>query len=281
MNVVLESLLRRRTGVPVEVLVTATSSSTPASWSLTFEKYGNRFQPDLVLLFLNSFNMTHLEPTLLKKLIGWDKEHAPYKMYDFDAQGDLVEYPPDPNYGAFMTPTNLSPVTDQVPLGNTYYAVAAPPPVVTRSFQLLRAILAEQYLNRLRPRGATLGLITGYYKTGVPPYGGIPAFGAVAYDQWLTQVRDLCDDMHISMLDLSADLLKEDYRGVLLWEHDDHLTPAGHYKFAAALAERIAAMPEFQALIEKRKADSPGRSVRHPVPDTSSRRAGLVGYALA
>ena len=87
MNVVLESLLRRRTGVPVEVLVTATSSSTPASWSLTFEKYGNRFQPDLVLLFLNSFNMTHLEPTLLKKLIGWDKEHAALQDVRFRRPG--------------------------------------------------------------------------------------------------------------------------------------------------------------------------------------------------
>ena len=241
--------------MPVEVLVTATSSSTPASWSLTFEKYGNRFQPDLVLLFLNSFNMLHLEPTLLKSLTGWDKEHAPYKMYDFDSRGDLVEYPPDPNYGAFMTPPNPSPVAGRVPLQDTYCAVAMPPPVVSRSFQLLRAILAEQYLKRLRPRGRGLGPGDGLLQDRRAVLRRAVSRPRRGLRPLARQRPRPLRDMHVAMLDLSADLLKEDYRNVLLWEHDDHLTPAGHYKFAQALAEQICQMPEFQSLIQKRKAE--------------------------
>ena len=246
MNVLLESMLRRRTGVPVEVIVTAASSSSPASWSLPFEKYGSRFQPDVVLLFVNMFNMAHLEPTMLRKLIGWDKEHPPYKMYDFNKQGDLLEYLPDPAYPAFMTAADPSPIAGSVPLPQSYAVVGVQPALVQRSFQLLRAILAEQYLKRMQRNHGVLGLIVGYDKQNAPPYGDLHAPHMLAYDQWLAGVGDVCDSLKICMLDLSPSLMKEDFQNVLLWEHDGHLTPAGNYKFAEALADQVGALPEFR-----------------------------------
>jgi hypothetical protein len=257
MNTFLESFLRRRTGVPVEVLVTATSSSTPASWSLIFEKYASRFDPQFVFLFVNNFNLSHLEPTLLKKVIGWDKEHAPYKMYDFDEKGNLREFAPDPNYGAFMTAPDPSPILGKVPILYSYGVLSIEPELVERSFQLLQAILAEQYLKRMRPKAAVLGLIVGYDQPHAPQYATrYPPF-AVAYDQWLARIREVCDGLGIRMLDLSPRLFREDFSSVLLWEQDSHLTPAGNYQFAEALADQICALPEFQALVRKRVALEP------------------------
>jgi hypothetical protein len=250
LNVLVESMLRRRFGVPVEVIVSASSSSSPASYARGFEKYGSRFHPDLVLLFLNPFNMAHLEPGMLRNLIGWDKEHSPYQMFDFDAAGNLVGYPPDNQYPAYSVPAENKPILGTVPLVQTYGVAGCDHPQIERSFDLLKAILREQYLARLgRPR--KLGLIYGYDNV-LPAYGKRYGDHAVADERWRNSLEDLCRDLGIQALDLSRHLPSRDYP-LMVWESDNHLTGNGNYRIAAALAAEIARLPEFQAVVHRRK----------------------------
>jgi hypothetical protein len=250
-NTLLESRLRRRSGVPVEVIVSATSSSSPASYSLGFEKYGSRFHPDLVLMFVSPSNMAHLEPTLLRGMIGWDKQHAPYKMYDFDRHGNLVAYPPDPeNYGAYMTPPDNRPLVGAVPLVTTFAAAEADHPAIDRGFDLLRGILREQYQARLKGQGA-VGMIYGHENLA-PTYGVRHGGVAVADEVWRSAVREVCRDVGVIGLDLAPYLPKSRF-GEMCWEYDGHLTATANDRLAAALAEEIAKLPEFQRVVEQRR----------------------------
>lgn len=250
MNMLLESLLRRRFGVPVEVIVSATSSASPASYSLGFEKYGTRFRPDLVLMFVSPANMVHLEPSMLRSLIGWDKEHSPYKMYDFDAKGNLVAYPPDPEqYGAFTVPPDNKALIGTVPLLFTFSAVWAEHPLVQRGFDLFRAILRDQYLARLK--AGSVGVIFGHDNL-TPRYGLRYTSTAVADEVWRNAVKELCEEIGVAALDLAPHLPRSRYTE-MAWEHDGHLTATANYRFAAALAEEIVKLPEFRRLVEQRR----------------------------
>jgi hypothetical protein len=252
-NVLLESLLRRRYGVPVEVLVAAKASSSPATYSLTFEKYGARFRPDLVLIFLGPLNMAHLEPTLLRNLTGWDKEHAPSRMYDFDEQGKLVGYPPDPaQVAAFQVKPNPAPLIGSAPLAVSFSAVELDHALVARSFDLLRAVLKEQYVERLRSQPTRVGLVYGH-DTMTPAYGTRFEHAAVADEVWRNAVSATCAELKILGLDLSRHLARGRLAPAMTWEDDDHLTASANYRIAAALAEEIGRQPFFRDLVEKRR----------------------------
>ena len=96
MNIVLESILRRKTGVNVEVIVASHSNASPAANAALYELYGRQFRPDVVVMMNDPVNMIHLEPSLIERLKGWAKGHNPYRTYDFDEAGRLVETPPTP-----------------------------------------------------------------------------------------------------------------------------------------------------------------------------------------
>ena len=250
-NVLLESILRRETGLPVEVIVTATSSSSPASWSLTFEKYGQEFKPDLVLLFLNAFNMAHIEPNVLKKLIGWDKEHSPYKMYDLDQSGNLLEYPPDMSYGAFVSKPDPTPIVEDASLTQMYFLSKDAHPILEKSFNLLEKILVEKYQSLMNPDQQKLGLITGYVKSQLPSEGSKYGQLNASYDNWMESLNSVTDPNQIALLDLSSELFQKDYTK-MLWENDAHLTTTGNIIIAEALARKIMEMPRFKKLISEK-----------------------------
>jgi hypothetical protein len=256
LNHVVESILRRRTGVPVEVLVTGSSSSSPASYSLAYAKYGNRFRPDLTFLFLNPFNMAHLEPTLLRKLIGWDKEHSPYQMYDFDARGNLLEFPPDPQYGAFTEKPDSSAIIGTVPLEQSFSVLEASPDLVQRGFDLLRAILIEKYQKPQAAYGGRLGLIYGYTKHSTPAYGTRQGSHTLAIEKWYQDVEQLGVELGMDNINLSSRILREDFERQMFWEYDSHMTATGQYKMAVALAESIWELPAFQDFVRSRKSQS-------------------------
>jgi hypothetical protein len=256
MNVLLESILRRRYGVPVDVIVTASSSSSPASYSLWFEKYGAKFDPDLVLMFLNPFNMTHLEPTMLRKLIGWDPEHSPYRMFDVDAEGRLLTLPPDKGFSAYATNPDPAPVLGHVPLASTHEVVDKSHPLVDRGFDLLRAILRHEYKARPNGRG-TVGLIYGY-DHAVPPYGTVYGDDAVAAERWFSRVEGLCNEEGLAAINLRRYVSPvEEFKTRMLWENDNHLNSAANVRFAEGLAEEISKLPQFQAAVERYRKGIP------------------------
>lgn len=252
MNMLLESILSRETGVPVEVIVTATSSSSPASYALDFEKYGTKFQPDFTFVFLNQFNIIHLEPTLQMKMFGWKKENPPYQMFDFDAEGKLVSYPPDPTFAAFIVPPDAKPLVGEVPLYETFLVNEVQHPLVDRSFMLLKAIVKERYLDRMQSYDGNFGIIYGY-DFRLPPYATKRGAHTVSADRWNQSVRKVCEELHIHGVDLSPHLRRDRSSRNLLWENDDHLTPLGHERFAQAIAREILSNPAFQARVHARR----------------------------
>jgi hypothetical protein len=262
-NVLLESLLRRRHGVPVEVIVTASSSSSPASYSLWFEKYGAKFDPDLVLMFLNPFNMTHLEPTMLRKLIGWDPEHSPYRMFDVDAEGRLITHQPDKGFSVFATNPDPAPLIGDVPLAASHEVADRTHPLVDRGFDLLRAILRHEYKTRLAGRG-TVGLIYGY-DHAVPPYGSVYGTDAVAAERWFSRVERLCKEEGLSAINLRRYVSPvEEFKTRMLWENDNHLNSAANVRFAEGLAEEISRLPQFQAMVERYRKGIPAPRSKGP-----------------
>jgi len=256
-NVLVESVLRRKLGVPVEVIVTASSSSSPASYSLWFEKYGTKYRPDVVLLFVNPFNMTHLEPTLLRKLIGWDPKHSPYRMFDVGPDGELVTFPPDPGFNEYATKPDPTPVQGSVPLSNTFEVVERQAPLVERGFDLLRAILRHEYKARL-PGAGRVGLIYGYDHT-VPPYGTTFGADAVSAERWYARVDALCAQEGLAGINLRRYVPPvEEFKGRMLWEHDNHLNSAANVRLAEGLAEEIARLPRFREAVDRYRATNKG-----------------------
>ncbi len=271
MNIILESILRQKLGVPVEVIKDATSSSSPASYSERFEKYGVRFKPDMVLMFVNPFNMAHMEPTMARNMLGWDKAHSPYRMYDFDPKGNLVQYPADPGYGAFQETARSEPLLGVIPLyqtfavGCTYYELAS------RTFDLLRGVLNEAYRRKLAEidhgnKPCHIGLIHGYC-TGLPLspvwYGNY----AVVPEHWRQRVNDFCQVEKLISLDLTEHLQNERTRSVIAYEHDGHPSPMGQYLIASALASELLKMPELNELVEQRRSKASTTSK----PETASK----------
>jgi hypothetical protein len=246
----------------VAVILPTTSSSSPASYSLWFEKYGLRFNPDLVLLFLNPFNMTHLEPTLLNKLIGWDPQHSPYRMYDVGPDGRLVTHPPDPAYGAFAKKPDPTPVMGEVPLAATQFVAEKSHPLVDRGFDLLRAILREQYKAPLNGRGK-VGLIYGYDHT-LPPYGTMYGADAVVGERWFSRVENLCAEEDLVAINLRRHVPPAtEFKARMFWEYDNHLNASASYRMAAGMADEISRLPYFQELVKRYKNGPAGPAGGH------------------
>ncbi len=273
MNVLLESMLRQRLGVPVEVIKDGTSSSSPASYADRFDRYAMRFKPDLVVMFVNPFNMAHMEPTLFNRLFGWSKEHSPYRMYDFDATGKLVEYPADPGYGAFQgSPANY-PLFGSVPMYQAYAIPALQHELCERTFDLLRAVLRAPYKQKLAEHGGKVALIHGYCQ-GLPLDHVMWSTIPVVNERWRQRVNDFCRDNDVISLDLTNHLQNEAARAVVTYEHDAHPTPMGHYLIASALTTELLKLPELQKLADKHRREHPESANEPPLPVQADRKPG-------
>jgi hypothetical protein len=211
----------------------------------------------VVLLFVNPFNMTHLEPTLLRKLIGWDPKHSPYRMFDVGPDGELVAYQPDPGFNEYATKPDPTPVQGTVPLSNTFEVVEKQSPLVERGFDLLRAILRHEYKARL-PGDGKVGLIYGYDHT-IPPYGTTFGADAVSAERWYTRVDALCSQEGLAGINLRRYVPPaEEFKARMLWEHDNHLNSTANVRLAEGLAEEIAKLPQFRAAVERYRAATKG-----------------------
>src|SRR5262249_55924224 len=188
---------------------------------------------------LGPLSMAHLEPTLLRNFIGWDKEHSPYKMYDFDDKGKLVGYPPDPaQVGAFQVKPNPAPLIAAAPLPVSFSATELDHPLVARSFDLLRAILKEQYLDRLGSQPSRVALVYGF-DTVTPAYGTRFDYAAVADEAWRNAVSDTCAELKILGLDLSPHLARGRLGAAMVWGDAGHLTGAADCRIPAAPARGV------------------------------------------
>jgi hypothetical protein len=259
LNVLLESILRRRTGVNVEVAAASHSNSSIAANSHLYEAYGKLMKPDFVILMNDPVNMWHLEPTLLEKQIGWTKGHTPYRGFDFDNNGQLVEFPPDPEFPAFMKKADPKPLVDDLPLSKTYFLLSEYPPLVERSFQLFQAIAKTRYTDDLKKHGGRLIVASGYHGNDYPTRGKLEGKGAHALStqKYLSEMQRVTENAGGIFVDLSKHTLKYDYAEVMSFgSADGHLSSSGHYIIANALADRLLQLPEFQAVVEQRKKET-------------------------
>lgn len=246
-NVLLESLLRRKFGVPVEVATFATSNSSVGTNSEFFEGWGVRYKPDLVLLMSDCFNVLSLEPKLQEKSVGWVAQHAPYRMFDFDKRGELIVYPPDPQYGAFTVRPDPIPLVSPLTLTQTYFVLGEYPALIERSFSLLEAVLRQRYMARLQPFGGHLAVAYGYSQYHYPNYRGAAPPIPLAAERFFDRMVSTCQSVGATPMNLSDDVFDNEKPERMIWEKDAHLTPYGHARIATALAGQIEELPEFKA----------------------------------
>jgi hypothetical protein len=256
LNVILESILRRRTGLNVEVALASHSNSSIAPNSMLYEDYGRSLKPDFVILMNDPVNMWHLEPSLLEQNIGWVKGHSPYRGFDFDENGQLVEYPPDPSYPVFAKKPSPTQLVNNIGIGQAYFLLSDYPPQVERSFQLFQAIAKERYVKSLEGYGGRLVVAAGYIGSHYPNPARFEGKGIhqLSAKKYLREMRKVTEAAGGLFVDLSSHVLKYDFGEVLSYgSADGHFSPCGHYVVANALADRLLELPEFQQVVERKK----------------------------
>ena len=256
LNIVLESMLRRRTGINVEVAVASHSNSSIAANSYLYEKYGRSLKPDFVVLMNEPVHMWHLEPTLMEKYVGWTRGHSPYRSFDFDDNGRLVEFPPDPGYAVFAKKVDWKPLVDNLHISWTYSLLSEYPPAVEKSFQLFQAIAHERFVKDLETHGGRLIVASGSFANDYPYRDQTVGTGKnqLSAGKYFQEMRRVTESAGGLFVDLSAPVLRFDFGEIMSYGNvDGHLTPTGHYLIAKALADRLLELPEFQEAIQRKR----------------------------
>jgi|GEM_PF-4846975 len=248
----LESLLRRRTGLNVEVINASTSSGNVGEHAATYQKYGRRFKPHIVLLILNAHNPFDTDPNLLERRYGWAKGHAPNKTYDFDKNGNLISYTPDPNFLAHLVQPNMAPLINKVPFLDSYFATCNYPPILQRALHLIAAIQKNEIISDAEESGAKTTLFYGFMETIYPQYGKKCGDISLARETWFNTLEDLCFQTGAYSVNLQSEgVFHENHKFRLLFESNSHPTPFGHYRLATAFANKILELPYFIDIVRK------------------------------
>lgn len=238
-NLLLESMLRQKLGRNVEVIVAATSSSSISSRWDSIEKYGQLFKPDLVILVNNPSSALTMEPTLQERYIGFQHEHPPYVLFDFDANGKLFKINKDSMYGMHVVKPSSEGITPQVPSTQAYVTPEMVFPLTERSHQLLAAVISQKYLPLIKSWGGQVVLIHSYYPLDFPKKDGKHDSNYTLNAVFPERMQEVCEKTGIICLNLYNSTYRSDYKEVATWEHECHLTPTGHYLLARAFMDAI------------------------------------------
>lgn len=249
MNLLLESMLRQKLQRNVEVIMAAIANTSIAAHWDTLEKYGQQFKPDLVLLMNNPSNMFALEPSLQQQTLGFNHQHPPFVLFDFDKEGNLQKTDSDPLYNKYVSTPSMTALNGYVPLSQSYVTPEVGISLVERSYQLLEAILAEKYVPLVKSWGGKVALVYGYYPLDYPS-NGTDGSNYIRTEEFAERMQEICNKAAISCLDLTNEAYRSDYKEVATWEIDKHLTPTGHYLLAQELTSKL--LP----LIDKNKVTS-------------------------
>ena len=239
-GVILESILRRKLNRNVEVITYATSNASIGTNSIAYEKYGSKFKPDLTLIFSNNYMTVTMNGNLQKNIIGWDPKHAPYRMFDFDKDGELIKYEADLAYPAFTEPP-VACEEGEVQWGHVLSVDNELTPAAQKAIDLSSAVLEKYYVKPSKSHQGKVAVVFGYQPAlwTVAKYGDIN----VNHENFYQRMEYICEEVGASAINLSSQLTElKDAKSpvkVLTWENDDHLSPTGNYIIGFALAQKV------------------------------------------
>jgi hypothetical protein len=242
----LESILRRRYGLDVEVITLAHSNGHPAAaWPL-YDKLGRLFRPDLVLLDVNAPSIVQMEPRLLRSLTGWDPQHSAYTSAELTSDGQLKMIPPDPNYPVYAVKpayTNLK--GDVPPNWALHLREDAMPEEGREVARILKAVLAL-YVRSASDLGSRVAVFTGSRALNYATPQTFKA-GAASQDVFASNVSRWAREADVESFDISPSVLSHERNGQLsFWKRDGHLTPLGHLWVAEGVAQALVSGGAFK-----------------------------------
>ena len=254
-SAVLESMLRRRTGVPIETFALPAAGGSPAEHAASYDSVGKKFGADLTVLLLAPSNLIALESSLLEKAEEWKDEQGAIWTADFGREGSLRLIPPHKEnvHAARRLLAKKHPVADGVPLESAFFATGPQPPSVEKAIRLLKAILREKYLSDARQPRKTVAIAFGY-DDPITNFSGKVGGATLDRAVWYAAMRDVCRECCVHSIDLSA--FRRNRNAAFdpsSWEFDRAFSPAGHHRLASALAESILDWPEFKQIAKAPK----------------------------
>ena len=249
-NLFLETILRRKTGVNVEVIAQSGPNTTVGHNTGNYSKYGQRFKPDFVLAFITQVDTYLFDPDLTAQWLGMPKGHANRHTYGFDQDGNLYPIPADPNFRAHLTQKDKRPLEPGISKGATGFILKDWPQPLHRATQLLQATLAEVLKDKAQ--GAKLGIIFGYHANSAGSVGvSCKKDLCTSVQRWLNFMHTMCSDIGAYPLDLSGTMFRKNIIDWRSWKNNWHPSPYGHYMIAKSVADKLLAWPEFQAAVER------------------------------
>lgn len=202
------------------------------------------------MLFNSPKTMVHLSPEMQKTFYGWPPDHSPYFMFDFDDKGQLIEYPPDPDYGAFMEASNYTAKIGNIPFGNAAEGFALYDQEVEKSYALFKAIIKERYQKAQAKHNGKLALVTEWFATDqfYPENAQAPQY---SYDYFNARMGEIAGELGMATFRFPQVAAQ---RSLIYYENDGHPSPTGHYKIAEALAGALLSDPELAKKLQEKPA---------------------------
>jgi hypothetical protein len=252
LNIFLESFLRRKYGINVEVINASTSSGNLGRQVHVYDKYGHQFKPDLILLFPNAHNFFDTSPELNKLLNGWDPQHPAEFTYDFDSSGNLVSRLPDPSAPIFMAQSDTTPLINNVPFLSSFFAIADYPKIMRRAILLHNAIIKDFVYNKVKSPSQKVAIVYGYIENiMLNEYAKKEGKIFLAKDRYMSEVLNTCRYTDTIPINLNTLFSKSDDMAVFLFPSNAHPTPTAHYQIANLLAQQIERLSVFTDFLNK------------------------------
>lgn len=118
-NILLEQELGVRLKRCVEVISAGRDNGDPGAVYPAGRDYLTKFRPDVTIVEFMQLLGLQMEPTLLRKLHGWDFDHSPLGHFAANEKGEYEYVPPDDSWPLSVTAPDRSPMTEGVPLLQT------------------------------------------------------------------------------------------------------------------------------------------------------------------
>lgn len=119
-NIVLESELGRRLGRCVEVASAGRDNGDIAANYRVIRDYGMKLRPDVVLIDHMAALAAQMEPTLLRRTLGWSYEHNVLDNFFFDEAGKLTFRSWDPSWALDAVPATGEPLIPNLGLFDSF-----------------------------------------------------------------------------------------------------------------------------------------------------------------
>lgn len=245
-NIVLESELGRRLGRCVEVITAGRDNGDIAANYRVIRDYGMKFKPDLVLIEHMGALAAQMEPTLLKRSLGWSYEHNVLDNFYFDGEGKLTFRSWDASWALDAVPASGEPLIPGLGLFDSFSIPLADfAPEAKASFKLFAAIARQLRSDFPGSRFALLSALDqarchraktceGVLKM---PDGRVVPMGVV---QMMANFSHLCKEAGIDCVQARIPEKAPPPGELLSYSHDGHYSVRGHQWLARELTEGIA-----------------------------------------